>query len=144
MNKQLLAGCLIITLTLLAYFTIGILLTGEAVLLVGVLLLVLLIWVLLYKLINKNLGNIELVMRMYADLKDTLERIKARVAKDEAPRRAATYRRRQGLTNRESRKADRPQESSTADKKYADIIERRVREAKANQDQSERTDRTDS
>ncbi len=57
--------------------------------------------------------------------------------RDEAPRRAAAPRRRQFLIDRESRKTDRPNEDTTADKKYTEMIERRVRESRANQEQSE-------
>ncbi len=108
MNKQLLAGWLIVLLALLSYFFITILLTGEAYTSVGVLVFVLLIWFLIYKLRYKNLGSLELVRRMYGDLKDALERMKKRVAEDEAPRRAAVSRRRQVLMNRESRRAATP------------------------------------
>lgn len=138
MNRQFPAGWLIVILGLLAYFFIAILLTGETYTSVGVLFFVLAVWFLIYKLSYKSLGNLELVMKMYADLKGAVEKIKERVAEDEAPRRTAT-RRRQVLMERERRKADRPQETPTADKKYADMIERRVREARANQDQSEGT-----
>ena len=137
MNKTFPTGWAIATLALIAYFSIGILLTGEVSLLVGVLLFVLVVWFLIYKLVYKNLGNLELVTRMYTDFTGTLERIKERVAEDEARRRAAADRERQVLMQRESRRADRPKESSTADKKYTEMIERRVRESRANQEQSE-------
>jgi len=79
---------------------------------------------------------------MYADLKGTVERIEERVAEDEAPRRAAE-RRRRVVMDRERRKADRPKEVPV-DRKYTDIIECRVREAKAKQEQSEHTNETES
>lgn len=143
MNKQSLARWAIFTLALLAYFFIAIL-TGEAYTSVGVLFFILVVWFLIYKLRYKSLGNLELIIKMYADFTGTLERIKERVAEDEARRRTAADRRRQVLIERERRKADRPKEASTGDKKYADSIERRVREAKANQDQSEGTNEVES
>jgi len=93
---------------------------------------------------HKTSGNLELVMRMYADFTGTLERIKERVAEGEAPRRAAASRRRQVLMDRESRETDRPKESSTADKKYTDLIERGDRETRAKQDHSEGSNQTES
>ncbi len=78
-------------------------------------------------------------MRMYGDLKGAVERIKERVAEDEAPRRAAVSRRRQVLMNSESRRADTPK-VVPVDRTYVDIIERRVREARARQEQSEGID----
>ncbi len=147
MNQQFPAGWMIAILTLIAYFSIGILLTGEVALLVGVLLLVLVVWFLFCKIRYRNLGNLELVMRMYADFKGTVERIKERVAEDEAPRRAAATRRRQVLTDRQSNRERRKTESSKevpVDKKYTETIERRVREAKAKQEQSEGPNETES
>jgi hypothetical protein len=134
MNKTFPAGWAIATLALIAYFFIAVLLTGEVSLSVTVLLLVLVIGFLTYKLKFRRLRNLELIMRMYTDFTGTLERIKERVAEDEARRRAAADLERQVLMQRESRRADRPKESSTADKKYTEMIERRVRESRANQD----------
>jgi hypothetical protein len=134
MNKTFPAGWAIATLALIAYFLIAVLLTGEVSLSVTVLLLVLVIGFLTYKLKFRRLRNLELIMRMYTDFTGTLERIKERVAEDEARRRAAADLERQVLMQRESRRADRPKESSTAHKKYTEMIERRVRESRANQD----------
>ena len=144
MNKTFPAGWAIATLALIAYFFIAVLLTGEVSLSVTVLLLVLVIGFLTYKLKFRRLRNLELIMRMYTDFTGTLERIKERVAEDEARRRAAADLERQVLMQRESRRADRPKESSTADKKYTEMIERRVRESKANQDEREGTNETES
>ena len=144
MNKTFPAGWAIATLALIAYFFIAILLTGEVSLSVTVLLLVLVIGFLTYKLKFRRLKNLELIMRMYTDFTGTLERIKERVAEDEARRRAAADRERQVLMQRESRRADRPKESSTADNKYTEMIERRVRESRANQDKREGTNETES
>jgi uncharacterized membrane protein len=144
MNKTFSAGWAIATLALTAYFSIAILLTGEVSLAITVLLLVLVIWLLTYKLKFRRLRNLELIMRMYTDFRGTLERIRERVAEDEARRRAAVDRERQILMQRESRRADRPKESSTADKKYTEMIERRVRESRANQDKREGTNEAES
>ena len=46
--------------------------------------------------------------------------------------------------DRESRETDRPKESSTADKKYTDLIERGDRETRAKQDHSEGSNQTES
>jgi Ca2+/Na+ antiporter len=144
MNKQSLARWAIFTLALLTYFFIAILLTGEAYTSVGVLFLILVIWFLIYKLRYKSLGEPRAYYEEYADFTGTLERIKERVAEDEARRRTAADRESQVLMERERRKADRRKEASTGDKKYADSIERRVREAKTNQDQTEGTNEVES
>ncbi|HVF00505.1 MAG TPA: hypothetical protein VNA27_04095 [Rubrobacteraceae bacterium] len=139
MNKQLPTGWSITLLALLFYFFLGLLLTGEAYTSAGVPVLVLIVWFLIYKLRHKSIGNIELVTMMYGDLKGAVERLIERAAEAESLRRAAESRRKQVLTERENKRADRPIEGDTADKKYAEIIERRVREAKAKQDQGEGT-----
>jgi len=139
MNKQLPTGWSITLLALLFYFFLGVLLTGEAYTSAGVPVLVLIVWFLVYKLRHKSIGNIELVTMMYGDLKGAVERLIERAAEAESLKRAAASRRKQVLTERENKRADRPIEGDTADKKYAEIIERRVREAKAKQDQGEGT-----
>ena len=139
MNKQLPTGWSITLLTLLSYFFLGLLLTGEAYTSAGVPVLVLIVWFLIYKLRHKSIGNIELVTMMYGDLKGAVERLIERAAEAESLKRAAASRRKQVLTERENKRADRPIEGDTADKKYAEIIERRVREAKVKQDQGEST-----
>ena len=139
MNKQLPTGWSITLLTLLFYFFLGLLLTGEAYTSAGVPVLVLIVWFLIYKFRHKSIGNIELVTMMYGDLKGAVERLIERAAEAESLRRAAESRRKQVLTERENKRADRPIEGDTADKKYAKNIERRVREAKAKQDQGEGT-----
>ncbi len=136
MNKTFPAGWAIATLALMAYFFMAILLTGMVALSVTVLLLVLVIWFLTYKLKFRSLRNLELIMRMYTDFTGTLERIKERVAEDEARREAAADRRSQVLTDRERRKTESSKEVPV-DKKYTEMIERRVRESRANQEQSE-------
>ena len=136
MNKTFPTGWAIATLALMAYFFMAILLTGKVALSVTVLLLVLVIWFLTYKLKFRRLRNLELIMRMYTDFTGTLERIKERVAEDEARREAAADRRSQVLTDRERRKTESSKEVPV-DKKYTEMIERRVRESRANQEQSE-------
>ena len=147
MNLQSLAGWVIAILTLIAYFSLGILLTGEVALFVVVLFLVLVIWFFFCKIRYKSLGNLELVMTMYADFTGAVERLIERVAEDEARRKAAADRQRQVLTDRERNRERRKTESSKevpVDKKYTDLIERRVRESRANQEQSEGTNETES
>jgi hypothetical protein len=143
MNKTFPTGWAIATLALMAYFFMAILLTGKVALSVTVLLLVLVIWFLTYKLKFRRLRNLELIMRMYTDFTGTLERIKERVAEDEARREAAADRRSQVLTDRERRKTESSKEVPV-DKKYTDLIERRVRESRANQEQSEGSNETES
>ena len=143
MNKTFPAGWTIATLALIAYFFIAVLLTGEVSLSVTVLLLVLVIGFLTYKLKFRRLRNLELIMRMYTDFTGTLERIKERVAEDEARREAAADRRSQVLTDRERRKTESSKEVPV-DKKYTEMIERRVRESRANQDKREGTNEAES
>lgn len=143
MNKTFPTGWAIATLALMAYFFMAILLTGKVALSVTVLLLVLVIWFLTYKLKFRRLRNLELIMRMYTDFTGTLERIKERVAEDEARREAAADRRSQVLTDRERRKTESSKEVPV-DKKYTEMIERRVRESRANQEQSEGSNETES
>ena len=147
MNKTFPAGWAIATLALIAYFFIAILLTGEVSLSVTGLLLVLVIGFLTYKLKFRRLRNLELIMRMYTDFTGAVERLIERVAEDEARREAAADRRSQVLTDRERNRERRKTESSKevpVDKKYTEMIERRVRESRANQDKREGTDETES
>jgi hypothetical protein len=141
-TARFVAGWLILTLALLAYFSIASLLTGEVYTSVGVLFFILLIWFLIYKLRHESLGNVGLIKRMYADSTGAVERLKERLAEDEASRRAAADRRRQVLINQESKKTDTPKEFPV-DRAYADLIERRVRESRAKQDQGESTHETE-
>ncbi len=143
MNSRFPAGGLIVLLALLAYFFIAVLLTGEVALPVGVLLFVLLVWFLVYKLRYRSVGNLELIKNIYSDLSYKTHRMKEGLAENQAPRRAAADRRRQVLMNQESRKTDTPKELPV-DRTYADLIERRVREARARQDRIEGTNETES
>lgn len=89
------------------------------------------------------MGNLELIKRIYSDLKYTIHQLKERLAENQAPTRAEAPRRREALMNREIRKTDTPKVVSV-DKKYTHLIERRAREAKANQEQGEGTNETES
>ncbi len=142
MSKHFFAGWLIVLLALLAYLFIAVLLTGEAYTSVGVLLFILVIWLLTYKLRYKSLGNLELAKKMYADFTGAVERLKERLAEGDAPRRAEASRRRK-IVDRESRRAGTPKPFSV-DRTYADLIERRIRESQARQDQSEGSNDTES
>jgi hypothetical protein len=75
-------------------------------------------------------------MKMHTDFTGAVERLIERVAEDEAGRKAAADRRSQVLTDRERRKTESSKEVPV-DKKYTEMIERRVRESRANQEQSE-------
>lgn len=144
MNQHFSFGWVIVTLAILAYFFIGVVLVEEAVLFVGGLLLVLVGWFLVYKLRYKNVGNRGLVARMYADLKAAVEEMKESVAEEKEPRRVARARKSQYLTQREERRTVRAEEAPSADEnKYAEMIERRVREAKANRERSQGEDESE-
>ncbi len=145
MNNLLPTGRITAILTLIAYFSIGILMTGEVALLIGVLLLVLVTWFASYKVKYKNSGNLQLVTRAYADFKEAIERIVERVAQKEAQRRAAGDRERQTRRRRGrqarierggTRASSRPTDEDPAVVRYADMIESRVREAESRRDQS--------
>ena len=141
-TARFVAGWLILTLALLAYFSIASLLTGEVYTSVGVLFFILLTGFLVYKLRHESLGNVGFIKRMYADSTGAVERLKERLAEDEASRRAAADRRRQVLINQESKKLI-PPKKFPVDRAYADLVERRVRESRAKQDQSESTHETE-
>jgi hypothetical protein len=140
MNKRFPTGWILATLTLIAYFSIGILLSGEAALLAGVLLLVLITWSIIYKAqYKKSLGNRELVVRMYDDFRGTVERIVEKVARAEVKRRAAEHEKQARKERRDRRVSSTRTKEDPAVGKYAEMIENRVREAKVRQDQSEGT-----
>ena len=140
MNERFPNGWILAILTLIAYFSIGILLSGEAALLVGVLLLVLITWSIIYKAhYRKSLGNRELVVRMYDDFRGTVERIAEKVAQVEVKRRAAEHERQTRRERRDRRVSSTRTKEDPAVEKYAEMIENRVREAKVRQDQSEGT-----
>ncbi len=101
-----------------------------------VLSLVLLVWFLVYRLRCRDLGNRELVGRMRADLEGRLEGIKERMAQEEALRLAKLEHQEQARLEQErrraegaSRRADGSPRRDPTVAKYADMIERKVREA---------------
>ena len=136
MDKQFLAACGLIIPLLTTYLLIGTLLAGGAVLPLGVLLFVLVLWYSVYRFRYKGTGTRELVTKMYADLKGTLEGMKERIAQEEAQRREAAEHEKQARWDRERRRANRPKRDPTVGK-YADIIENKVREGERNRRDSE-------
>ena len=131
MDKRFTAVRVLVVSVLAAYLLLGALSTGGVALPIGVLLLVLILWFSLYRVRHKGLGNQELVTKMHADLKGTLERIEERVAQEEARRREHEERVR---VEREKRRAEgeRKKVSITARdpavSRYAEMIENKVRE----------------
>ena len=133
MNKEFPTAWLLVISLLVAYLLIGTLLTGEAAPFIGVLFLVLILWFLIYKFRYEDLGNRELVTRMYTELKGTLQGMleKERMAQEEAQRRAAAKHERLARMKQE-RKA-RPMKGLDVSR-YADMIENKVREGKESGD----------
>lgn len=82
----------------------------------------------------------KIVTKMYADVEGTVEGIKENVVEDKEPRRVAAAKSQSFM---ERRKAGRTEEAPSADKRYAEMIERRVREAKANRERGEVTNETE-
>jgi hypothetical protein len=92
MDKRFTIGWVFVVSVLGAYFLLGILSTGGVIPPASVLVLVLVLWLSVYKLRHKDLGNRGLVTKMRADLEGTLEGIKEKMAQQEA-RRLATLER---------------------------------------------------
>ena len=134
MNKRFTIGWVFVVSVLGAYFLLGILSTGGVIPPASVLVLVLVLWLSVYKLRHKDLGNRGLVTKMRADLEGTLEGIKEKMAQQEARRLATLEREEQAQLERERRRAEgerRKASSPTmdpADGKYASMIESRIRE----------------
>lgn len=128
MNQQFPTVGVLIVSFLVAYFLVGILLTGQVVPFIGVLFLVLVPWFSVYKIRHKRLKNREIVTKAYADLKRTLQGIveKEGIAHQEAQIRAAVKRERQARLQRERK--PRPKDDPSVSK-YADRIENKVRKA---------------
>ena len=128
---------------LAAYLLVGSLSTGGVVSPIGVLLLVLVLWFSVYRFRHKALTNWELVTKMYANLKETLEGVEERMAQEEAQRTAAEEHERRVRVEREKRRAEgerRRASGPTRDPavgKYAEIIESRVRERERSERGSE-------
>lgn len=134
MSKRFSAARVLIVSGLAAYLLLGSLSTGGVAPPIGVLLLVLVLWFSVYRLRHKGLSNRELVTKMRADLKETLEGIEERLGREEAQRRAAEEHERRVRVEREKRRAEgeRKKASITARdpavSRYAEMIESRVRE----------------
>jgi hypothetical protein len=134
MDKRFTAVRILVVSVLAIYLLLGTLSTGGVALPIEVLLLVLILWFSLYRFRHKGLGNQELVTKMHADLKGTLERIEERMAQEEARRRAAEEHEERVRVEREKRRVEgeRRKASITARDPavswYAEIIENKVRE----------------
>ena len=134
MNKRFTIGWVFVVSVLGAYFLLGILSTGGVIPPASVLVLVLVLWLSIYKLRYKDLGNRGLVTKMRADLEGTLEGIKEKMAQQEARRLATLEREEQAQLERERRRAEgerRKASSPTREpavSKYASMIESRIRE----------------
>jgi ABC-type siderophore export system fused ATPase/permease subunit len=127
MGKQFPAARVLVVLILTTYLFTAIFSTGQVVAPAGVLILVLVLWFLVYRFRYKDLGNQELVTKMYTDLAGTLEGMKERIAQEEAQKRLAEEREKQARWGRERRRASMPTRDPSASK-YAEMIENRVRE----------------
>jgi hypothetical protein len=134
MNKRFTIGWVFVVSVLGAYFLLGILSTGGVIPPASVLVLVLVLWLSIYKLRHKDLGNRGLVTKMRADLEGTLEGLKEKMAQQEARRLATLEREEQAQLERERRRAEgerRRASTPTRDPavgKYASMIESRIRE----------------
>ena len=144
MDRQFPIAWVLIVLFLTTYLLIGTLLTGEAALPIGVLFLVLILWFSVYRFRYDGLGNRGLLKKMYADLKGTLQGMKQRIGQEEVQRKsaemAAAEREEQVHVERERRRASSPMRDPVVSR-YADMIEKRVREAEARRYQGEGTGR---
>jgi predicted Holliday junction resolvase-like endonuclease len=134
MSKRFSAARVLIVSGLAAYLLLGSLSTGGVAPPIGVLFLVLVLWFSVYRFRHKGLSNGELVTKMRADLKETLEGIEERWGREETQRRAAEKHERRVRVEREKRRAEgeRKKASITARdpavSRYAEMIENRVRE----------------
>jgi hypothetical protein len=134
MDKRFTAVRVLVVSVLAIYLLLGALSTGGVALPIGVLLLVLILWFSVYRFRHKGLGNQELVTKMHADLKGTLERIEERVAQEEARRRAAEEHEERARMEREKRRVEGERRkasipaSDPAVSRYAEMIENKVRE----------------
>jgi hypothetical protein len=134
MDKRFTVGRVFVVSVLGAYFLLGILSTGGVTPPASVLVLVLVVWFSVYKFRHKGLGNRELVTKMRSHFEGTLERIKEKMAQQEARRLATLEHEEQARLERERRRAEgerRRASGPTRDPavgKYGEIIESRVRE----------------
>jgi hypothetical protein len=143
MDKRFTVGRVFVVSVLGAYFLLGILSTGGVTPPASVLVLVLVVWFSVYKFRHKGLGNRELVTKMRSDFEGTLERIKEKMAQQEARRLATLEHEEQARLERERRRAEgerRRASSPTRDpavSEYASMIESRVRERERSGGESE-------
>ena len=135
MDKRFTRGRVFLVSVLAAYFLLGIVSIGGVVSPASVLVLVLVLWFSVYKLRHKGLGNRGLVKKMRADLEETLEGIKEKLAQQDARRLATLEHEEQARLDQERRRAERERRRASSTtratvgvSKYADIIESRVRE----------------
>ena len=144
MDKRFTIGWVFVVSVLGAYFLLGISSTGGVISSASVLVLVLVLWFSVYKLRHKGLGNRELVTKMRADLEGTLERIKEKLAQQEARRLATLEHEEQTRLDQERRRAERERRRASgptrdpAVSEYAEMIESRVRERERTGQESER------
>src|SRR5215217_5185546 len=127
MDKRFTAVRGLVVSVLAAYLLLGALSTGGVAMPIGVLFLVLILWFSVYRFRHKGLGKRELVAKMQADLKRTLERIEERMAQQGARKRAAEEHEERARMERERTKASMPARDP-AMSRYAEMIENRVRE----------------
>ena len=120
MDKRFTAVRVLVVSVLAAYLLLGALSTGGVALPIGVLLLGLILWFSVYRFRHNGLGNRELVTKMHADLKGTLERIEERMAQEEAQRRAAEEHEERARVEREKRRQVRGDDREQSKRGRAD------------------------
>ena len=134
MDKRFTIGWVFVVPVLGAYFLLGSLSTGGVTPPASVLILILVLWLSVYKLRHKGLGNRELVTKMRTDLEGILEGIKEKMAQHEARRLAVLEQEEQARLERERRRAEGERRRASGPSrdpavgKYASMIESRVRE----------------
>jgi ABC-type multidrug transport system fused ATPase/permease subunit len=134
MDKRFTAVRVLVVSVLAAYLLLGALSTGGVALPIGVLFLVLILWFSVYRFRHKGLRQRELVAKMQADLKGTLERIEERMAQVGARKRAAEEHEERARIEREERRVEREKRKTSmpardpAMSRYAEMIENKVRE----------------
>jgi hypothetical protein len=130
MDKRFTAVRVLVVSVLAIYLLLVALSTGGVALPIGVLLLVLILWFSVYRFRHKGLGKRELVAKMKADLKGTLERmaqVGARKRAAEEHEERARMERERRRVERERTKTSMPARDPTMSR-YAEMIENRVRE----------------
>jgi len=131
MDKRFTAVRVLVVTVLAAYLLLGSLSTGGVAPPIGVLLLVLILWFSVYKVRHKGLGNGELLTKVQADLKGTLERMEERMAQEGARRRAAEEHEERARVEREKRRVEGERRKASiptrdpAVSRYAEMIEKK-------------------